>query len=132
MAITRSGIYHNLNESEYAISNGEIAFFFSSQFYLGKFIDEYKENREIFKTRIARAMTLDNMNTDCLADINLYKEIEKRGFRVIFLKSVAKIVDLEINVPKGDNVTWQELNQFALGKMINKSTDDWSEMPVRK
>lgn len=118
--MTKRGIYHNLKESEYATSNGEVALFFSSQFYLGKFMSEYRYHRKVFRKRMNRAMKLEGLNTDLLADINLYKEIEKRGFRV------------ELKQNRWCDVEWQELNQFALDRMIKPNTKDWYEMHVPK
>lgn len=125
MVMTKRGIYHNLKESEYAISNGEIAYFFSSRLYMGKFLEEYHEHRKQYRKKIARAMIVDEMNTDMLADIHLYKDIEKRGFRVIkFLSNIMSDGWVEI--------TWQELHQFALHKMTEKSMRDWLEIHVQK
>lgn len=117
MAMTKRGIYHNLHESEYATSNGEVALFFSSTFYLGKFLEEYHDHRVEFRKRIARAMQVHDMNTDLLADVHLYKEIEKRGFKATV---------------EGVDNNWLELHQFALQKMTRRNTLDWSEMPVQK
>jgi hypothetical protein len=46
MPATKRGVYHNLRESEYAVSNTEIAFFFSSEFVMNKYLSGYKDNRE--------------------------------------------------------------------------------------
>jgi len=125
MVMTKRGIYHNLKESEYAISNGEIAYFFSSRLYMRKFLEEYHEHRKQYRKKIARAMIVDEMNTDMLADIHLYKDIEKRGFRVIkFLSNIMSDGWVEL--------TWQELHQFALHKMTEKSMRDWLEIHVQK
>lgn len=117
MTMTKRGIYHNLNETTYATSNGEVAFFFSSMFYLGKFLDEYKDHRKAFRKRIARAMKVSEMDTSLLADIHLYRDIEKRGFRT----SV-----------KGVEMEWQELHQYVLQNVTKKSTRDWYETPVQR
>lgn len=130
--MTKRGIYHNLNESEYAISNEEVAFFFSSTFYLGKFLEEYKEHRVEFRVRISRAIITTDMNTDFLADIHLYKEIEKRGFRAFLFKNLAKNVGLDQIVFERGDIKWQELHQFALVEMTNQNTLDWYEMHGRK
>jgi uncharacterized FlgJ-related protein len=52
MTATRRGVYHNLKESKYAVSNTEIAFFFSSEFVMNKFLNGYSEHREKYKKRI--------------------------------------------------------------------------------
>lgn len=132
MSKTQRGVYHNLYKSEYAISNGEIAFYFSSRFYLNKFIDEYKDNRELFRQRLSRAMKIENINTNLLADINFYKGIEKRGFRcVLILDEIDELKYGEIKTEKGD-ISWQKLLKFALVKMTEKNTLDWLEMQKQK
>lgn len=124
MVMTKRGIYHDLNESEYATSNSEVALFFSSKLYLGKFLNEYRDYRIVFKERLARSMVINGVNTDLLADINLYKQIEKRGFRATeYVKGMG--------ARKG-SMTWQELQKFALTKMTEKSTLDWLEIHVQK
>lgn len=121
MAMTKRGIYHNLKESEYATSNRGVALFFSSTFYLGKFLNEYHEHRQVFRERISRAMNVNNMNTDLLADITLYTEIEKRGFRAMIKQG-----------SKWGDISWQNLHQFALESLTRKNTNDWYETPVQK
>src|SRR5690554_2553891 len=119
MVMTKRGIYHNLNESEYAISNSEVALFFSSRFYLNKFLDEYKNYRNEFKIRLQRSMNIDKMNVDLMADIHLYKQIEKRGFRAVLNQDVAKnVVILNDSLKGKGELTWQELRLYALQRMI--------------
>lgn len=132
MAKTKRGIYHNLQESEYATSNTEVAFFFSSRFYLEKFLEEYFEYRVNFRIRLSKTMKVDNMNTDLLADIHLYKDIEKRGFRVnINTKLYMKTVGHNPRSNKGD-LLWLEIQKYALVKMTSPSSNDWYEIPVLK
>lgn len=133
MVMTKRGIYHNLNESEYAISNSEVALFFSSRFYLNKFLDEYKNYRNEFKIRLQRSMNIDKMNVDLMADIHLYKQIEKRGFRAVLIQDVAKnVVVLNDSLKEKSELTWQELRLYALQRMIVQNTKDWYEMQERK
>lgn len=101
MPITRGGVYHNLKESKYVTSIGDVSYFFSSKLYQNKFKLELKENREVFASKLNRVVS--NLGNDTLADFELYKRIEKRGFRV------------KIN---GVEVTWQEMLKYALGKKI--------------
>ena len=120
MSITARGIYHNLNDSEYAISNTDIAFFFSSKTYLNKFMEEHDEFRLDFRKRLERVIELNEENTDLLADIHFYRDIEKRGFRVESLNYIST----EQGVRRGIN--WQELHRYALVKMTEKNTTSWS------
>jgi hypothetical protein len=110
MPATTKGIYHNLRESKYVVSNSEITFYFSSKFYLNKFIDGYKEHREKFNSRMENLLKDSPFNVSVLADIKLYKDIEKRGFFV-------KLLNVKI--------TEDDLNKYALRCMTNKDTLDW-------
>lgn len=117
MPATAKGIYHNLKESNYTVSNSEIVFFFSSEKYLEKFLSGYIENRKLFNTRFKRMCNTIYMNTDALADIQFYNVIEKRGFRVTV---------------KGSDVEWQEIERYALHKMTDENTLDWSRIQKPK
>lgn len=113
MPATAKGIYHNLKESNYTVSNTEIVFFFSSELYLNKFLNGYEAHRELFRTRFNRMCNTLYMNTDTLADIQFYGVVEKRGFRVTV---------------KGSDVEWQEIERYALHKMTDENTLDWSRI----
>ena len=117
MPKTKRGVYHNLRESKYTISNSEIVFFFSSKFYLKKYLDAYKEYREEFLIKIGKITSENPLNMVTLADVTLYTNIEKRGFRAWL---------------KGVDITCEELHQYALRKMIEKNTSDWSEIQTPK
>lgn len=117
MPATLKGIFHNLKESEYTISNSEIVFFFSSKVYRKKYMDEYIENRQRFINRMDKLLDNPPLNMDMLADIALYKRIEKRGFYVWL---------------KGVSISCEELHRYALRKMTEKNTLDWQEMPKPK
>ena len=111
MPITRGGIYHNLRESKYTISNSEIVFFFSSELYLNKFLREYKKNRDCYRKRIKHPL-----NTDILADIETYEDIEKRGFFARF---------------KRDKISKDDLYKYALRKMVDVESFDWERMVLK-
>jgi hypothetical protein len=113
MPATKRGIYHNLRESKYTVSNSEIVFFFSSEFYLNKFLKEYKENRIDYKKRLKKDPPL---NTDILADIECYEDIEKRGFFARFMR---------------DKISKDDLYKYALRKMLDFQTLDWIRMEVK-
>jgi hypothetical protein len=111
MPITRGGIYHNLRESKYTVSNTEIVFFFSSELYLNKFLREYQKNRDCYRKRIKSPL-----NTDILSDIETYEDIEKRGFFARF---------------KRDKISKDDLYKYALRKMVDTETLDWERMVIR-
>lgn len=115
MPITKRGIYHNLKESKYTISNSEVVLFFSSKLYLNNFLKRYKENREKFVYRKIESESPFNLST--LADITLYKEIEKRGFRATI---------------KGVEFNWNELHNYALRKMTDEKCLEWKRIKAPK
>lgn len=112
MPITKRGIYHNLKESKYTVSNDEIVFFFSSDKYRKKYMDGYKENRETFVNKLDRFTEKLPLNMEILADIEFYKKCEKRGFRVWL---------------KGFDISYKDLYQYALREMMNSNSKDWFE-----
>lgn len=102
MPSTRRGIYHNLRESKYTASNSEAVFYFSSELYLQKFLDRYKENRQKNENQ--------NINFDTLSDVNLYLDVEKRGFFVRLMRA---------------KITREDLYNYAIRKMSFKNSLDW-------
>jgi len=114
---TKRGIYHNLRESTYTVSNSEIVFFFSSMVYLHKFLEGYKENRDLVQKRFGSLSDGIFINTDLLADVHYYEQIEKRG---CYAKR------------KGSAVSCPELYQYALQNLTNKNTNDWQRTPNGK
>jgi hypothetical protein len=110
MPATRRGVYHNLKESKYAVSNMEIAFFFSSEFVMNKYLNGYKEHREKYKKKIKTLLDDTPYNLDLVADICYYQEVEKRGFYVKFKNLLLKKEDLY---------------QYALRKMSDNVIFDW-------
>src|SRR5690625_2346282 len=117
MTKTKRGIYHNLNDSTYSTSNSEVEYFFSSLFYLDKFMEEYPENRIRVRNRLNRIIDCSNLNFDLVADFHLYKSIEKRGFRISI---------------KGDDVSWQNCLLFALENVTRKNIGDYNVTQKQK
>lgn len=116
MPATKRGVYHNIKESKYTISDGEVVYFFSSRSYLRKMLLNYKDHRR--KTQdFYEKHTGVQLNTSLFSDIQLYKKIEKRGFYVWV---------------KGVEVEWHDLVEYALAKMTRKNTLDLSEIPKPK
>jgi hypothetical protein len=110
MPATKRGVYHNLRESKYAVSNSEIAFFFSSEFVLNKYLSGYQDNREKHKKRLGNLLKDTPYNLDLVADICFYQEVEKRGFYVKFKNVILKKDDLY---------------KYALRKMSDETTLEW-------
>lgn len=76
-----SKIYNDINESNYYFQYDNLKFYFSSLFYLDKFKRMYREfiKNETMKLRLKFK---SNIDADELILILLYKNIEKRGFKV--------------------------------------------------
>jgi len=109
MPPTKRGVYHNLKESKYVVSNEDITFFFSSEHTLNNFINRHKINRQLSRQKIEKVFET-SLNLDVLSDIETYKDAEKRGFYVWL---------------KGVSITWEELNQYALRKMSDDVSPVW-------
>lgn len=109
MPITKRGIYHNLKESKYTVSNLEIVFFFSSELYLYKFLDSYETNRETYHKKFKKNHNT-KLNFDTLYDVMLYKDIEKRGFRATL---------------KGQDIDYNALQYYSLRKMTDLESPVW-------
>lgn len=99
---TVNGIYLNLKESDYYINLGGLKFYFSSEFYLKK-----------FKVNVLTYVTQEKMkfyakykimlDIDIYLMIAFYKKVEKRGFRVIDIrtdKELTENVSFILNVVK--------------------------------
>ncbi|UTC25167.1 transcriptional regulator [Cytobacillus phage Bfsp1] len=111
MPATKRGIYHNLRESKYTVSNTEIVFYFSSESYLNKFMDGYQNHREKFADKWNKTIKEKTpLNVDTFADIIYYIETEKRGF---FVRAGRAMIN------KND------LFEYALRKMMQKPSPLW-------
>lgn len=76
-------IYNDLNESVYIFKYDDLTFYFSSKFYLEKFIREHLSfiKDETMKLNVKFKC---NLYCDEMILLLLYKKIEKRGFRVLY------------------------------------------------
>lgn len=117
MPATRKGIYHNLKESKYTVSNSEIVFYFSSELYMNKFMDGYEQNRVIFFARMAKIVGHIPLNMSTLFDIGYYETVEKRGYRAML---------------KGINISKEDLYQYSLRKMTQSKSPDWKVIDAPK
>lgn len=78
---TKRGIYNNIEESKYSYIRGGLVFFFSSLSYRKKFIenvDKYVVEQEM---KLQKRYGFQNAFTLYFM-ISLYKQIEKRGFKI--------------------------------------------------
>lgn len=79
---TIKGIYLDLNESDYTFKFEDIVFYFSSMQYLEKF----KTNVESYITEQTIKLELKyklNVEFRRYLAISYYKQLEKRGFRIL-------------------------------------------------
>lgn len=109
MPPTLRGVYHNLKESKYVVSNNDITFFFSSEHTLNKFMSGYQKHRELFKQKTT-VIRESFMNLDTTADIEYYKKSEKRGFYVWL---------------KGVSMSDEDLYSYAIRMMTSKKSPEW-------
>jgi hypothetical protein len=117
MPSTKKGVYHNLRESEYVVSNGEVTLFFSSELYLNKFLSQYENNRIIFLSKMAKIVVDSYLNMNILADITFYYKTEKRG-------SLAWL--------NGVKMSKDDLNKYAVRNMLQKVEVKWIRIPRPK
>lgn len=80
--ITRNGVCYDLNISSYRHTVGNLTFVFSSQLHLNKFKEKVKENRDIINYSLTKRFNF-HIDVSELADIVLYRKIEKRGFLIV-------------------------------------------------
>lgn len=79
--MSAKGICYSLEKSPYRVTVYNLTYFFSSKRYADKFRDNLLENRELFKTQWSSRMKIP-FESDAMADIQLYQNIEKRGFYI--------------------------------------------------
>lgn len=93
------GVYYDLSESTYRYKYKNFIFYFSSNFYLGKFETlQYDYIKYINnKMRLEFGIKVDFTT---LALIKLYQRIEKRGFRV--LVDNKELTDFDIKILGGN------------------------------
>lgn len=115
MVVTQGGIYHNLKESRYVITceNGLVTYFFSSKLYMHKFLNTYKDNRVKVQNKMSKALKDFDSDVDLLADLCYYKQVEKRGYLVLF---------------RGDELTWQESQNLGLQKRNVRKSINYHEV----
>lgn len=86
MALTRSGVAYNLDESPHRLEvpyeNQTLVFVFSSGLYKQKFYDRFIENRREISDSLSGRFGF-RVENDVLCDIRLYRTIEKRGFLIL-------------------------------------------------
>lgn len=77
-------IYYDLNLSNYKLEYKRFTFIFSSKFYINKFQKEIENYVDIEDKKLYSKYKIILEDKEYLA-LSLYKKIEKRGFKVLFL-----------------------------------------------
>lgn len=112
MPATKWGVYHNLKESKYVVSNGDITFFFSSSVTLNKFMNGYHDYRKIRRHK-ANLINESYINFDTVADIEFYNKTEKRGFYVWL---------------KGVSMSPEDLYKYSIRMMTENNSPEWFQI----
>ena len=79
--LTRGGVCYDLAESPFTVQIDSLKYHFSSEINLNKFINKKNGHRERITDSLSKRFGFEVKN-DILADIVLYKTIEKRGFLI--------------------------------------------------
>ncbi len=77
--MTKNGIFHDIENSNYYVELNDFTFYFSSMLHLNKFLKLYKENRDILSYSLSKRFKI-KINAFILSDIMTYKKVESRGF----------------------------------------------------
>lgn len=79
------GVVYDLKKSDYCSERFGFKFYFSSQFYQGKFEERLSGYIEAQKIKICSMykMQLPIAGIEKFLAVSLYQQIEKRGFRVL-------------------------------------------------
>jgi len=78
------GVYNDIKNSHYILTDGELLFFFTSEYNMNKFSEMYEENREDYKKRLDKAFKDGQVYPVLMFDVTLYKSIENRGFYIMY------------------------------------------------
>jgi YHS domain-containing protein len=78
---TRNNIYYDLNLTEFYVTINKITYCFSSKNHMDKFNEQYIHYREKINDGLSKRFGF-MITVNTLADISLYKQIEKRGFLI--------------------------------------------------
>ena len=85
MSLTRANISYNLHTSPHLVvveyGDQKVTYHFSSELYTCKFRDRMKEHREEINKSLSKRFGC-NFKSDLIADLRLYKTIEKRGYLI--------------------------------------------------
>lgn len=78
---TLRGVYHDIEESDIYLQVDNFYLYFSSNFLKGKFVGLYDKYYEKVNKMFTKIYDMDYTS---IIIISLYKNVEKRGFRVYY------------------------------------------------
>ena len=78
---TIRGVYHDIEESDIYLQVDNFYLYFSSNFLKGKFVGLYDKYYEKVNKMFTKIYEMDYTS---IIIISLYKNVEKRGFRVYY------------------------------------------------
>ena len=82
MPLTKHGVCYNLEESPYFFEWRGLTYYFSSPHHLKKYKNEVRAKELWLNDSFNKRFKL-TFYVETLADLNLYRQIESRGFRVV-------------------------------------------------
>ena len=92
--LTKNGICYDLDITPYAVETETGIYYFSSRFYMEKFKEELKQNRDTINSSLKNRFNV-SIVFNSLCDIVLYSRIEKRGFKIyrngVFYKCLTEV-----------------------------------------
>lgn len=77
------GVYYDIKDSDYMVSNGQLIFFFSSESNMQKFFKKQNEDKTVKINHLLKSFKQISPSFDLLLDIEFYKTHEKKGFYVL-------------------------------------------------
>lgn len=89
MAMTKNGIFNNINDSTYKIilnySDKQITYYFTSMVYMKKFKESLEMKYKEWNDRLSRYVSFNfDYSLHFFSDMQNYITIEKRGFLIEF------------------------------------------------
>jgi uncharacterized protein YueI len=96
---TIRGVYLNLEDSTYIVTNGELNLFFSSTSRLGKFLLGYIENRVKVEKKMKGIIGETTFPYEYVSDIEFYNQCENKGAFVLL---------------NGKQITLEEMEAYIL------------------
>ena len=87
MPPTRSGVYYDLSESPYTFECRGIRYYFSTPRHMERFLDLFMEREEVMTRTMSKRVGITEVDMRVAADLQLYRQIETRGFHVVLVKT---------------------------------------------